>query len=665
MKCISFFLLGSLLTLPLASRCPAETPGEGAAILELSSAQKRLLREACFEVVIPKPEKDSLSYEKALPWDLVDFNIRSDKYISIGTAFAVSSTELLTAQHVLDLAKASLAFKAYYIRDQQQNVYELDKIVTSSEHRDVVRFTVKHKPFERWLELKPEYELNTTVFTAGNAYGEGVMIRRGELTGSLPEEMEGAFAWLKSSADVNPGNSGGPLLDASGRVIGIVVRRKDNICYSLPVKELANLKPSTATFHTKIHYSFALLPGKSNPVSNSFEIALPMPYLDLIAKASQERFKSYSRDMTALFDEHRDQWFPKGEASQEVIQDVPTSSCPEVIYKDQNTDRWTLSEMKTSSYDLGDNGHLKVANGLGLAFLRLIKPDKVPLSDLQSKPRLPMDCILKGINIPRVLGGQNIRITSLGEPQRTISHLDRFGRPWQIHVWLTEFDDSITLLCSTLTPDGMAMLLCGTQSAKLDVWVYDLKKILDFVYVPYTGKLKAWAEFMECRKALPEAFRELKLVVEESKQLKLQSPWGQFRIDAATQEINPNALLGLNMGFVRGQGEDINWALRRLTLSEEESDNYFSFVKHLNPPAQMDERFSKRWKELARQRHPYTQKAFTESEATHIAMLISPATPSPEQASSLCTLYVGRSGTVPEDKMKSILAGLAAGISAR
>jgi len=51
-----------------------------------------MISKAVFEVVVSKPIKDSLSYERPLPMKLLPFSIRTDKYYSIGTAFAVSPT---------------------------------------------------------------------------------------------------------------------------------------------------------------------------------------------------------------------------------------------------------------------------------------------------------------------------------------------------------------------------------------------------------------------------------------------------------------------------------------------------------------------------------------------------------------------------------------------
>ena len=46
------------------------------------------MREATFEVVLKKPEHETVFYEKPLPLELLPYIERTDKYSSIGSAFA-------------------------------------------------------------------------------------------------------------------------------------------------------------------------------------------------------------------------------------------------------------------------------------------------------------------------------------------------------------------------------------------------------------------------------------------------------------------------------------------------------------------------------------------------------------------------------------------------
>ncbi|KAJ0342368.1 hypothetical protein COL154_014107, partial [Colletotrichum chrysophilum] len=59
------------------------------------------------EVVAAKP-KDTLTYEKPLPLDLLPYQERTDKYHSIGTAFAIGPNTYVTAAHVFMIGYQSL-----------------------------------------------------------------------------------------------------------------------------------------------------------------------------------------------------------------------------------------------------------------------------------------------------------------------------------------------------------------------------------------------------------------------------------------------------------------------------------------------------------------------------------------------------------------------------
>ena len=65
----------------------------------LTGPMQSQVRKATFEIVMKKPETDSLGYEKPLPLELLPFRERNDKYVSIGTAFAIGSNRFVTAAH--------------------------------------------------------------------------------------------------------------------------------------------------------------------------------------------------------------------------------------------------------------------------------------------------------------------------------------------------------------------------------------------------------------------------------------------------------------------------------------------------------------------------------------------------------------------------------------
>jgi S1-C subfamily serine protease len=114
------------------------------------------------------------------------------------------------------------------LRNAAGTTYRIDKIIKYSNSEDYVVFSVLAAPVVVPLETRSRPPLNTPVFAVGNALGEGVVVRDGLYTSDTPEELEGRWQWLRFSAAASPGNSGGPLIDRNGKVVGVVVRKSPN-----------------------------------------------------------------------------------------------------------------------------------------------------------------------------------------------------------------------------------------------------------------------------------------------------------------------------------------------------------------------------------------------------------------------------------------------------
>lgn len=655
-----FRALLTLLFLLLPVTLPAQE-------VSLATPVKRTVAAACFEIVIRRPDeaKDPLTYEKDLPWDLVPFNVRNDKYFSIGTAFAISNHELVTAHHVLAGLITSMGYQTCYIRDAEQRVYEVDQILALDEQRDAVRFSVKGRTFDQWLPLSQAVKTNDAVFTVGNAYGEGVVIRPGEVIGTIPEPLNGAWNLLKSSASVNPGNSGGPLVDPEGRVVGIVLSKKDNICYSLPTEELQRMKPRLAVFHNKTTFSFSLIPEKTKALDRAFDLPLPGSLAELRQAYAKKYAAFYTEAMDGLFQSLGEECFPAGDSSEEAIHDIPTSVMPEVIFQDDTTKRWAFSGLDYKNAQLEKNGRLHHANAKGIYFFKLQRPDDVPLKTLAGDPRLAMDLLLKGATVKRQVGGQEIRVTSFGAPYQTTPHTDRFGRRWQKSLWYTPYDDGIVMSYATVIPSGLVMVVKFLDSGQLADWTYDLSKVLDYTYVPYSGKVSQWVDLLGLKDRLPDTLQNVRLDFQENKSLKLDALWAHVNLDDSSAQLSPGSYLGLFMGFSH-KGREVVWDLRRVTFDDEEDDNYFVVLKHTQPTPGLPEGAQKGWKEVARQRHPYTESAFEEKGSTRIAGLLSgflaKGVP-PQEQEALFTLYLVRVGKVAEGDIQKRLTRLMAAIT--
>jgi serine protease Do len=655
-KIFLLFLVLSATILSLSNASAGDTS------TEFSQTSKDLIYDSCFEIVIPKPDKDSLTYEKPLPWDLIPFKARNDKYYSIGTAFAVSSTELLTAFHVLSLDENSLTYKNYFIRDKNQNVYELDTILLMDNDRDFVKFTVKGKTFSKWLTINNKYEINSSVFTVGNAYGEGIIIRKGDLIGTIPEDENGKWEYLKTSSDVNSGNSGGPLLNAQSQVVGIVVSRKDNISYSLPVAEVSKTLPGKGRIHNKTFYGFSLIPDKKESVKYDYEIVLPKKYKDVTKELSINGDSFYSKTMDKFFDDMKADFFPNGDNSLELLNYGINKSFPQMIYQDKNSKKWFNTDFQTESYSIEKNGKLilaKITDDLFIIDLR--KPDAVSIKDIYASPKLTIDTIFKGINISRKIGNQDTRILSLGNPFITTSFKDIHNRKWNVNVFLLEYSDEAFIIFSLPTPKGQVLLTKSTSSSKLNVWLYDLKKMVNLTYVPYFGNIKEWNEFLKHTDILPEKVNAIKIKAVNGKSLNVTS--SRFTIDITNDvlPINDETEITINYGVYPDKGK-IVWDVRRILVAEYNKDNYLSLYKHIRPDKKLPDVFEKNWKDVLVKKHPYNITPFSEDGRTNIATVLTtktkPAAQPLTDQDTIYTLYLGYEGTVEADKMQTLIKSL-------
>ncbi|MCC9138052.1 trypsin-like peptidase domain-containing protein [Pontibacter silvestris] len=135
-----------------------------------------------------------------------------------GTGFAISSEGyLVTSSHVVEGAdsimienKAGLKFKVDEVyRDQIHDLSILKIIDTSFTGFDRLPFTFK----------TTESDLGESVFTLGYPR-EDIVFGEGSLSSS--SGFEGDTTSYQISIPLNPGNSGGPLLDEKGNLIGVI-----------------------------------------------------------------------------------------------------------------------------------------------------------------------------------------------------------------------------------------------------------------------------------------------------------------------------------------------------------------------------------------------------------------------------------------------------------
>ena len=168
----------------------------------LESAVLEKVQAAVFEVVVEKPAEGKLTYEKKLPLERIPFAIRNDAYLPIGTAFLMSDGKFYSAAHVFSLYKETL-YTNYFLRGKDGKTWKIASVTKFATDRDFICFDAENFTADKnkGLSVAPDASLNSTVFSVGNALGEGIVIRNGVLTSRTPEQENGAWQWLRFSAD--------------------------------------------------------------------------------------------------------------------------------------------------------------------------------------------------------------------------------------------------------------------------------------------------------------------------------------------------------------------------------------------------------------------------------------------------------------------------------
>ena len=560
-----------------------------------------LAQNAVFEVVQLKPVEDTTVYERDLDWSTVPFAIRNDKYNSIGTAFAISSTEMVTAFHVINLGFESMVYNQYYVRNRAGEVFEVDQIVAGSNEKDFLIFTVKDKTFDSYFEFERRFREGQQVFSIGNALGEGIVIRNGLVLGTTPEADSGRWNLLKTSADGNPGNSGGPLVTPNGKVVALVTARQDNILYSLPSSVILDTGRSQLNYRLKTGYGHMIL---ANNVTKIFEtdLPLPQPYKNIRERLTAEYRVFYDATMNSLFAEAPE--YLTGPKNMWILNTTITTVFPQIDFVDPNDGEWTLTNLNTRSYNLADDGILMHTEVSDWNFYKLNKPKPVGLAR-SYESRYIMDTILQNIRLERTLGNEKYRILSFGDPEEVSTYADFLGRTWLTSQWLIEFADQVLIMYILPLPNGPAVVTVRRPSSTQAIYEWDLRKICDHIWASYNGTFAGWGEFLATRH-VPDFLKSLNYRWQESaKQISFNTGDIAFSANSNIYDWTSNSELFLGPSHYL-LNDQIRFGIRRITLSlDSRQKENISVVKRLKPDARMPNNSQENWNDVYQERFPY------------------------------------------------------------
>ncbi|NQZ30803.1 MAG: trypsin-like peptidase domain-containing protein [Oceanospirillaceae bacterium] len=461
------------------------------------------LNKNVFEVVIPKIESDKITYVRELPFHQLNYRERNEKYHSIGTAFFINDKELMSAAHVFKLESFSL-YSDIYIRDSEGEVFKVNKVNHYSNIKDVIVFDLETYPETITpLIFTEKSEIGDTVFSIGNAQGEGISFRAGQIASYTPEPEYGKWKEIRFTAPASPGNSGGPLVNIAGDVVGLIVKRNssENHNIAVPSNEVMVLDDQAVFLHRNLSM---FLNVEQNSIYKDWSASFPLPksVKDLASLAQNSVDEFYGQLLEGLNEKYAALAFPKGERFRVYLRDQKFVKQFGVLKAGPDFKEWFLSSYSTKTKSLEKNQDLKLSKSdVATMHLLIEKTTEVSLNDFLNDPKLVMDSILKGLPLTRAVGKEKVRISSLGAPESVQKWTDKLGRKWTSSLWFMPTDDYFVYSHCVAYPKGA---LCNLDIQPNSALKYGYLAILQNSYnelaVGYEGKVTDWLELFSLDK---------------------------------------------------------------------------------------------------------------------------------------------------------------------
>jgi len=585
----------------------------------LKPAAEKLVRAATFEVVVPRiAEVDFIQYERPLPWDLLPYSVRTDPYVSIGSAFAVGENEFVTAAHVFTSWVGSL-YGEPRLRAANGTVHEIGQVLKFSGHEDFVVFSVRDPPAIEALAVEASPEMNSEVHAVGNAMGEGVVIRSGLLTSETPEQQDGRWRWYRFSAAASPGNSGGPLVDAAGRVIGVIVAASpaENLNFALPIGQVLNAPSLRARMDARVAYQLPVMPFGVNEAMQ-FDIELPLGLAEFGQRLALESNSHSDRLRTKLLAEHSERLFPRGEPSVRMMHNYYNAWQPRLIrYGDDG--QWRPRELSgETEVSLPHGGQVTAGSIAGTALIQVQKPENMPLANLLADSGLQMDLALKALNWTRYIGTESIRITSLGAAIQDEKHVDAYGRPWQLRSWRLDPMDLKAVALVLPVPNGYVALMRLVPVSRAYISVEELKLLANLIYVTYVGTMPQWQEFAKLEGLRPKVFDGIRIEYTANQRFRYRSPRFQLSLEPSLVDIGDRSSLELDFTYFPDRGA-IVWDVTGLRFLEDLEKSITVFLRRkARVPAEIGGKLHSEWGRMLRREAPFDGQPYLDEELPRI-----------------------------------------------
>ena len=154
----------------------------------------------------------------------------------VGTGFAVSAHEVVTARHLV------VGAEAVRVRRADGGMWQAEVVGTDA-RTDLALLRIKGSMEPAHLGSSRTLKVGDPVVALGNPFGLGLSLSTGVVSQGarrlVPTANGPRVDFLQLSIPLNPGNSGGPVFDADGRVVGVLAgthTQGQAIAFAVPVE---------------------------------------------------------------------------------------------------------------------------------------------------------------------------------------------------------------------------------------------------------------------------------------------------------------------------------------------------------------------------------------------------------------------------------------------
>jgi len=162
--------------------------------------------------------------------------------VQIATPYATGTGFFLKSQDLIVTNEHVVRGNGRVIIDGEKFEKQIIRVLYTDPRLDIafLEAPVDHSMPSVYLGVGEEMAEGELIIAVGHPFGLKYTATQGIISNALHKQNE--IEYIQHDAALNPGNSGGPLIDSHGHVIGVntfIIRDGNNIGFSLPVDYLA------------------------------------------------------------------------------------------------------------------------------------------------------------------------------------------------------------------------------------------------------------------------------------------------------------------------------------------------------------------------------------------------------------------------------------------